>query len=193
MANETRKSFQHRFTRGDFEAYFKGRGLDIGAGDDPLSAPYASVETWDKAQGDAQYLRKRKAQTYDFVYSSHCLEHMKDVRIALINWCRVLKPGGYLYVVVPDFHLYEKEIWPSGKNLDHKHSFSTKLTQKEAGRPTHWSVYTDLEPILSQMNVMLEFVELEDHGYDYSITDIHVDQTHEGALCQICFIGRKIG
>jgi len=191
MANETRKSFPHRFVRGDFDLYFKGKGLDIGAGADPLSVPYGTVKAFDRAQGDAQYLKKVKDEAYDFLYSSHCLEHLKDVPTALRHWARVVRPGGYLYIVVPDFTLYEKEQWPSRKNLDHKQSFSTRITQREAGRKTHWSIYSDIEPLLLTYGAELTFVQVEDQGYDHSLPP-DVDQTHEGALCQICFIAQRM-
>ena len=62
--------------------------------------------------------------SFDFVYSSHCLEDMEDVETALKNWVRILKPGGFLYVVVPDFGLYEKYCFPSRFNASHKSTFS---------------------------------------------------------------------
>jgi len=39
------------------------------------------------------------------IYASHCLEHFPHVRTlsVLKEWVRVLKPGGILYVAVPDF------------------------------------------------------------------------------------------
>lgn len=41
---------------------------------------------------------------FDVVYSSHCLEHLApdDVRVALRECLRVLKPGGALLMFVPD-------------------------------------------------------------------------------------------
>lgn len=42
--------------------------------------------------------------TYDFVLSSHNLEHMANPIKALNNWKRVLKPRGFLLLVLPDKH-----------------------------------------------------------------------------------------
>jgi SAM-dependent methyltransferase len=42
------------------------------------------------------------AGAYDFVLSSHCLEHMANPLRALSEWLRVTKDGGLLLVVVPD-------------------------------------------------------------------------------------------
>lgn len=41
-------------------------------------------------------------QSYDFVLSSHNLEHIANPLKALHNWKRVLRPGGILLLVLPD-------------------------------------------------------------------------------------------
>lgn len=105
-----------------FEKYCQGEGLDIGCGNDPL---VDGVYGWDLMNGDAQYLRGIENESLDFVYSSHCLEHMTDVRIALLNWFRVVKKGGYLLLYIPHRDLYEKrEELPSRFNPHHKHMFT---------------------------------------------------------------------
>ncbi len=40
---------------------------------------------------------------YDFLLSSHCLEHIANPVKALKEWIRVLKPGGYFLVLLPDY------------------------------------------------------------------------------------------
>jgi len=40
--------------------------------------------------------------SYDFVLSCHCLEHVANPLKALYEWKRVLKPGGQLVLVLPD-------------------------------------------------------------------------------------------
>ena len=37
----------------------------------------------------------------DFVISSHVIEHFPDPIKALREWYRVVKPGGYLYIIAP--------------------------------------------------------------------------------------------
>src|SRR3546814_3492720 len=63
-------------------------------------------------------------ESYDFVHSSHCLEHLRDPEEGLRNWFRILKPGGHLIVTVPDEDLYEQGIFPSAYNPDHKWTFT---------------------------------------------------------------------
>lgn len=110
--------------------YYNGDGLDIGGGDDPLGrwvhafARMKSCRTWDKADGDAQELKGVAAGSFDFVASSHCLEHLRDPSDALFAWSQVVRPGGFIVVTIPDFDLYEGGNWPSRYNADHKWKFT---------------------------------------------------------------------
>src|SRR5437867_5758022 len=83
---ETSKCEEMRRNRGDFDNYLKGEGIDIGAGEDVLKIPNGMVRPWDVPDGDAQLMAGVPDNSYDFVYSSHCLEHMRDVTQALTNW-----------------------------------------------------------------------------------------------------------
>ena len=120
---EQSKAARRRFSDGAFHArYFVGEGIDIGGKPDPLSqycglfARMTSVRTWDLADGDAQVLAGVADGIYDLLHSSHCLEHMRDVREALKHWIRIVKPGGFLVITVPDEDLYEQGRWPSPFN-----------------------------------------------------------------------------
>lgn len=118
---ETHKAEERRIRESFFDRYCKGIGLDIGYGGDPL---VTNVTGWDFEHGDAQLLNGIEDEYYDFVYSSHLLEHMLDVKRSLRNWWRVLKPGGYLILYLPHRDLYEKKArLPSRFNDDHKHFF----------------------------------------------------------------------
>ena len=110
--------------------YLPGRVIDIGCGPD-LVAPHAAPD--DLAQGDAQWSWLFfEAESFDCVHSSHCLGHMKNVEIALCNWwAPLVKPGGYLVIVVPD----EDRMWPSLFNSDHK---TSSISENEiVGHPYH--------------------------------------------------------
>lgn len=136
--------------------------IDIGCSDDPVTA---SAEKFDLADGDAnEILKFRPAQSYDAVYSSHCLEHMNDPVSALRQWWGLLKPGGYLVVVVPDENLYEQGYWPSLFNHDHKATF-------RVGGAESWSpVSIDLPAAIGALpGAEVMTVEVQDHGYDYRL------------------------
>jgi SAM-dependent methyltransferase len=129
--HEQSKAAKRRFSDGAFHSrYFVGSGIDIGGAPDPLSQyrgmfhAMGEVRVWDFADGDAQYMPGVPDASFDFVHSSHCLEHMRDVREALRNWIRIVRPGGFLIVTIPDEDLYEQGAWPSRFNNDHKWSFT---------------------------------------------------------------------
>jgi len=119
IIGETLKSRKRRLREGFFEKYCQGKGIDIGCG--PYDRIMPDVDGWDKEDGDAALMAGIPDETYDYAYSSHCLEHIIDQSRALQNWLRILKKGGFLIISVPHRDLYEKkERLPSQWNKDHK-------------------------------------------------------------------------
>jgi SAM-dependent methyltransferase len=187
---ETAKMMEIRRNRGDFANYLRGKGIDIGCGDDCLKVDDGSVRPWDVGDGDAQLMKGVADGEFDFVYSSHCLEHMRDVRETLLHWTRILKPGGFLYVIVPDYLLYEKLTWPSRNNSDHKQSFSIMVPRRVVARPNHFHIEEDLKPLLRELGVDMVRVTFEDYGFNYNAGIF--DQTRmQTAVSQICFVAKK--
>ena len=80
---ECSKSITRRLADARFATrYFVGEGVDIGGYPDPL-ALYAelfprieSLRTWDLSDGYAQFMAGIDDGTFDFAFSSHCLEHL---------------------------------------------------------------------------------------------------------------------
>lgn len=95
-------------------------GIDVGCGPDPITPDCAR---YDREQGDAQLLRE-PVEGFDWLYSSHCLEHMPRPEEALLNWWRLIKHGGHMVILVPDEDAYEQNVWPSTFNDEHCHSFT---------------------------------------------------------------------
>ena len=187
--NETSKCRAKRLAAGHFDKYLRGRGIDIGCGDDKLVVESGEVDGWDVGDGDAMVMASVADETYDFVYSSHCLEHMGDVRDALFNWGRICKTGGHLYFVVPEFVLYEKMQFPSVWNHDHKQTFSFYIGRDKVSRDNHFH-HSDVVAILEDIGLKVELVELQDDGYDYNVGP-SADQTRAGAMAQILFVAKK--
>ena len=52
---------------------------------------------------DATSLSGIRTETYDFVLSSHSLEHIANPIKALKEWMRVMKPGGALILILPNY------------------------------------------------------------------------------------------
>jgi SAM-dependent methyltransferase len=63
--------------------------------------------------------------SYDFVLSSHCLEHVANPLRALGEWIRVLKPGGLLLIILPNkdgIFDHRRPVTPFTHLLDDLHS-----------------------------------------------------------------------
>lgn len=186
MSNEMSKSHNARYRNGDYE-HLRGRVLDIGCGPDPIKLPPPhTVVGWDMQDGDAQYLATLDDRSFDTVVSAHCLEHMTDVPVALSNWGRVLKDGGYLYVLVPSWTFYERHQWPSRYNDDHKASFD--LVDPLQRPPHPFYTMRDMRRIGLEAGLTLVDARLELDQYRLDLTwDRDLDQTQHGALAQCCF------
>ncbi|MEY4750545.1 MAG: hypothetical protein RIQ60_2759 [Pseudomonadota bacterium] len=159
--------------------YFRGQALDVGGGRDSLAVYreffplLSSVLVYDMPQGDAQLLDNLPDASFDCVYSSHCLEHLRDPREALRHWLRVLKPGGHLVVNVPDEDLYEQGHWPSRFNSDHKLSFTIY-------KASSWSpVSVNLLDLVRELGDAAECLSLAriDDGYRHALAGQGLDQT----------------
>lgn len=105
---------------GFFLKYIQNVVIDIGCGDNPVSDECVKYDT---ALGntDATYMEGLCDCVFDTVYSYHCLEHLEHPELALKNWYRLVKPGGWLIIGVPHRDYYEKrKLLPSLFNPDHK-------------------------------------------------------------------------
>jgi predicted SAM-dependent methyltransferase len=86
------------------QAILTRKGIDIGCGPDPI---FPDVYGFDKDEGGANGITKCAREEFDFVFSSHWLEHMKDPRKAIQGWWKLVRLGGHLFLIVPDEDLYE--------------------------------------------------------------------------------------
>ena len=175
---ECSKSIVRRTMSPNFQRrYFCGDGLDIGGKPDPLSLYIelfpllSSVRTWDLEDGDAQYLESVGDDSYDFVHSSHCLEHLHNPGEGLSNWFRVVRPGGFLVITVPDEDLYEQGVFPSTNNRDHKWTFTIYKKNSWSNRSINvLELLTGLGEAAE-----IEKIELLNAGYRYNLP--RYDQT----------------
>jgi len=75
-----------------------GRGIDIGASEWPLPG---AIPIRDEPHQNAYTLNAFPDSSLDFVFSSHCLEHLDHWDDALRLWIQKLKPGGILFLYLP--------------------------------------------------------------------------------------------
>lgn len=190
---ECSKSIQRRLSDSNFlRRYFVGDGMDIGGKPDPLSLYgeffplMGSVRTWDREDGDAQFLKGIEGASLDFVHSSHCLEHLVEPKEGLYNWFRVVREGGYLVIIVPDEDMYEQGVFPSTFNRDHKWTFTIFKTKS-------WSDHSiNLLDMVRDLGATAEMVRIEQLSANYRFDLPRFDQTLTPiAECGIEMIIRK--
>lgn len=89
--------------------FCRGHGVDIGAGFWPLpeSMPVDSY----RGPGMERTVADFDDNSLDYVFSSHCLEHIENWQEALSEWIRKLKPGGIIFLYLPH---PDCEIWHPG-------------------------------------------------------------------------------
>lgn len=115
---------------------------------------------FDRPDGDAQDIGRYVSERFDYVFASHVLEHMKDPEAALASWFALVKPGGHLFVLVPDEDLYELGRFPSLFNDDHKWTFTIHKNRS-------WSpVSRNLFDLGCSLPGKIVSLELQDRGYD---------------------------
>jgi len=162
MASETNKSRPRRLREGFFDKYIRGHGIDIGCGrsygyaDDLRVHETALAHDLDIC--DAHGMSKYGDGSFDYVHSSHVLEHMRDPVLAIRNWYRICREGGFLIITVPSQYRYEKRVnLPSQWNADHKKFYTMS------------GLFLDIELALEPNTYLVEYAKDCVDGYDWSI------------------------
>ena len=89
---------------------------------------------------EAADLKSVPSEAYDFLLSSNCLEHIANPLRALLEWKRVIKPGGVAVILVPN------KIY----NFDHKIPYTAfEHLVEDLDRQTKEDDLTHLPEILS--------------------------------------------
>lgn len=188
MSNETGKRIAQLERQNDtlyrkIMAESEGSRLDIGAGKWPLPGS----ESYDLEQGDAQTMTPRpKQENYTLVWSSHLLEHLQNPMNALGAWWELVKPLGYLWLLLPDFYLHEHAFWPSRNK---KHLWGMSLSNI-----FHPHVYDVFNGIRCFRVCWICRATICDEGYDYTrMYDRSFDQSAGAAQVSIEIILQKPG
>src|SRR6266566_6402766 len=124
--HDTAAAFGSAFFRCYADAFDGACILEVGSGDvngtlrgcAPNDSKYTGI---DLAAGPGvdvvlsdPYVYPFEPDTYDFIVSSSCLEHDQMFWLSFAEMCRVLRPGGFIYLNVPSnglFHRYPTDNW----------------------------------------------------------------------------------
>ena len=145
--------------------YLAGEGIEIGALHKPLSCDwrkvnvqYVDIKTIDELKAEYKEINPKDIapvdrvdngetlatfddECLDFIINSHMIEHTEDPISALNNWLRVLRPGGILYLVVPDMRNnfdYRRKL------TDLPHLLGDYEESPELSREAHYIEWADL-------------------------------------------------
>ncbi len=134
--------------------YIRGVGIELGALHQPLDVPRnVSVYYVDRLSyqqilehypevpeseiirpdivDDVQELKSIDDETFDFCIANHVLESMSDPSGAIINWLRVLKPGGILYLSIISDITNPLDLGREPTTLDHLIEDHSRSNRKE--------------------------------------------------------------
>jgi SAM-dependent methyltransferase len=115
---------EHRDWRRHFAGRLHGKGLELGPLNRPLT-PHPGMRMTYMDRADQETLKREfpavaldivpvdvidDAETlatvpdggFDFLVAAHVIEHMRNPIGALVNWLRVVRDGGLVYLIVPD-------------------------------------------------------------------------------------------
>ena len=158
---ESRKTYASKIANGFFDRYLSGSAiLEIGYkggidGAVPI-VPQAIGIDLDYPGYDGATL-PFPDESQDAIYTSHCLEHISDYNRAILEWFRVLKPGGHLVIIVPHQYLFER-----------RHELPSRV-------PGHLRFYTpasllhQIEEVIEPNSYRVRHLVDNDFGFDYSI------------------------
>lgn len=101
----------------------KGAGIDIGASKKEWAFPNAIPI--DISFDDGYHAMNLPDYEYDFVFSSHCVEHIKEnLADVFDHWATRLKSGGVLFLYLPD---YSQQYWRWWNNRKHVNTLTPQI------------------------------------------------------------------
>lgn len=176
----TRSWVPKQSTASHWSAVFCGQGIDVSDADHSLALEQwpaiTACERFDLSSENIVHIGDTRArECYDFIYGCRFLEKAGAPARALAQCWSLIKPSGYLALVVADEDLFEQGRWPSRFDPRHRWTFSL---HKSAGEQGSWSPRSInlLHLILENLNgFRFVLVRLDDTDYDYAIRGL--DQT----------------
>lgn len=103
-----------RFAMPFAKEVLSGKGLDIGC--NRAEWAYPGAKMIDLEIDDEWHAFNLPDEEYDYIFSSHCLEHIPDWVGALNYWSEHLKSGGVMFLYLPH---YSQTYWRPWSNRKH--------------------------------------------------------------------------
>lgn len=109
-----------------FAKYFcKGKGYDIGFCKEEWKFPDAIGI--DECLNNGFNANNLPEKDVDYIFSSHCLEHVDNWVETLEYWMSCIKKSGTLFLYLPDF---SQKYWRPWHNRKHRHCFNPDIIRQ---------------------------------------------------------------
>ena len=99
----------------------RGVGVDVGCGRPEWAFPNSKGIDPAIGTGTAQNFQ---GQNLDYIFSSHCLQHVEDYVSVIEYWTKKLKSGGALFLYLPH---YSQQMWRPWVGRQHHHVFTPQI------------------------------------------------------------------
>lgn len=118
--------FAARFCFPFADEFCKGAGVDVGCNRDEWMLPDNDErEVWPvDPDVNGETATNFSGDNWDFIFSSHCLEHIPDWCGVLDYWHTKLKQGGCIFLYLPD---HSQVYWRPHHNRKHVNAFTPKI------------------------------------------------------------------
>ena len=115
----------------------KGVGYDIGCMKEEWAFPGSTPV--DLVFNNGYHAKNLPVNNVDYIFSSHCLEHILDWVSVMDYWYDTLKIGGVLFLYLPD---YSQEYWRPWNNKKHFNIFTPQIIKDYMIHKNYSNVFT---------------------------------------------------
>ncbi len=129
----------------------KGIGYDVGYNNPAWKFPGAIGV--DLGDGTGYHADNLPADQVDYIFSSHCLEHVPDWVATLNHWTDRLKEGGVLFLYLPD---YSQTYWRPWNNRKHIHVMDPRVIKQYLQDKGYTNIFVSGTDLNNSFAVMAE-------------------------------------
>lgn len=130
----------------------KGKGVDVGCNRPEWKFPGAMMVDPAINEYDALHFPE-DANELDYIFSSHCVEHLNDWVSVLDYWKTKLKSGGVMFLYLPD---YSQVYWRPWNNRKHVNMLSPKIMKDYLEDREFINIFTSEVDLNNSFMVMAE-------------------------------------
>jgi predicted SAM-dependent methyltransferase len=129
-----------------------GRGVDVGCNRTEWAFP-GSIPVDPVINGYDALNFPESAKDLDYIFSSHCLEHVNEWVSVLDYWSSRLKCGGTLFLYLPD---YSQVYWRPWNNRKHLNIFTPSILKDYLEDRKFVNIFTSETDLNNAFMIMAE-------------------------------------